>query len=501
MAKKDSLKLDGLTNVHDNMVEVPAEQVNPYASRDYRKKGALPYSQFKEGVDHIPLAYDLTGETEEEREDNWLRNRADRSKIIPKSWLWKLSKLGFITDMLTNPAITVTDEEEKWHIEQYNRESEGYITRWENLNRRQFPPQVFEQMQKPEFRDWWYHDPDGLAVPKGPSVITDPSGMPELVGHATLGRIDRKKGFVQLHISETDKAMELDAEQEIGPHFGTKGQMLDRVLHQGIDQKHKDSGVLPARQQLPSYVKEHQPFSKQAKFYMGWIKMNNPFVVREDKFNWTFDNVLDYMISDESGGPLKTEYDPDSGHIVTIGSHSSILSKFTTKDGRQYTYSKDPSELPYDNKGIFYGESGSGTVLEPIMEYAIELAEKDGIDLTAAVDWDEIDIDEYTALQEREMEGEDVSYEKFVDQELIDDLQYYRLLGLMKFMQDDLGYDGIKYWNQVEDKGASDWSYIIFNPNQFKSLHNQGSFKWGTREEPHRDFMTNTNTNKYRKVS
>ena len=82
---------------------------------------------------------------------------------------------------------------------------------------------------------------------------------------------------------------------------------------------------------------------------------------------------------------------------------------------------------------------------------------------------------------------------------------------MMKFLQDDLGYDGIKYWNENEDKGAPDWSIIIFNPNQFKSIYNKGTFRWSekvtdpeTGKEklvPYRDFMTNTNTNKYRKVS
>ena len=81
----------------------------------------------------------------------------------------------------------------------------------------------------------------------------------------------------------------------------------------------------------------------------------------------------------------------------------------------------------------------------------------------------------------------------------------------MKFLQDDLGYDGIKYWNENEDKGAPDWSIIIFNPNQFKSIYNKGTFRWSekvtdpkTGKEklvPYRDFMTNTKTNKYKKVA
>ena len=62
-------------------------------------------------------------------------------------------------------------------------------------------------MQTEEFRDWWYHDPDGYAVPDGPSVVTemDGSGWPELVLHGTFAVIDREKGFVQMHLKDTDK--------------------------------------------------------------------------------------------------------------------------------------------------------------------------------------------------------------------------------------------------------------------------------------------------------
>ena len=75
-----------------------------------------------------------------------------------------------------------------------------------------------------------------------------------------------------------------------------------------------------------------------------------------------------------------------------------------------------------------------------------------------------------------------------------EDLEHYQLRALSKFIQDDLGYDGIKYTNEAEDVGS--WSYIIFNPNQFKSIHNTGQFNWQSQ-----DFLTKTNTNKYRKVS
>jgi len=483
MAKKDSLKLDGLKNVHDNAIQPPSNQV---ISREYRKRGAIDHPEFEKMIQDAPSqTYD------QQTHEYYLAHRADRYRVKPRNWLMRTAGKGFTPlDYLANPEILVTDEEERFHVEQFNRTAEGFLTRWENVNRMTYPKEAFEMMQTEEFREWWYHEPDGYAVPDGPSVVTemDGSGWPEIVFHGTLAFIDREKGFQLLHLKDTKKFGDPNAEQEIGAHMGSPGQSLDILYGKkfGNEKVMDDSGVLPTRQKFKEAVKGQTPFAPQARWYPGFMKMNNPLIINEELYNWTFDVIMKHLASENSG---QTEYDPETGHeIRNYGSTKpSFLSQHKDDFGNPYTYSMDSDE--YQTSNPTHYPMGSGTALEQILSYAVEIAEEDGVDIKQ-VNWEKADergLDSET--------GKDISlvYEA--------DVEYYRLKGLMRFLQDDLGYDGIKYWNQVEDKGAPDWSYIMFSPNQFKSIYNEGSFEWGTREEPHRDFMTNTNTNKYRKVS
>ena len=75
-------------------------------------------------------------------------------------------------------------------------------------------------------------------------------------------------------------------------------------------------------------------------------------------------------------------------------------------------------------------------------------------------------------------------------------IEYYRMKGLMEFIQKDLGYDGIKYLNDIEDLQAPDWSFIIFDPRQFKSLYNDGSFD--TDDHNFMSEIKSKKTNKYK---
>jgi hypothetical protein len=78
-------------------------------------------------------------------------------------------------------------------------------------------------------------------------------------------------------------------------------------------------------------------------------------------------------------------------------------------------------------------------------------------------------------------------------------IHYYKMHGLIKFINEDLDYDGIIYQNTNEDApgGYGDDSYILFHPWQFKSMYNNGDFKWGRR-----NFLGKTNgKNKYKKVA
>ena len=465
----------GLSNVHENAIQPPVSQVNPSTSREYRKRGAMSFH------DYEALVQGESSKTYDQVTEDWyLTHRSDRFHVKPRNWLMRTAGKAFTPlDYVSNPEILVTDEEEQFHLEEFTKYSEGYLTRWENVNQMTYPKEAFEMMQTEAFKEWWYHNPDGLKVPIGPSVITeaDGSGWPEVILHGTLATISREEGFKLVHLKETDKFGRQDkdglstSEQEIGAHFGSAGHAIDILYgkkggYANLDLK-KDKGVLPARQQFAEAIKNQTPFAPTVKWYPGFIKMNNPLIIREDLYNWEFDVLMKHLASPESSGPSGT---------------TSLLAQ------KGYTYSMDPTEYPDTENPISY-TMGSGSALERILTYAVELADKEGKEIRVA-DFKVADDKGYDKKT-----GEDVT---LVHQA---DVEYYRLKGFMRFLQDDLGYDGIKYWNQVEDKGAPDWSYIIFNPNQFKSIYNKGTFKWGKRGEPHRDFMTNTKQNKYRKVA
>ena len=70
--------------------------------------------------------------------------------------------------------------------------------------------------------------------------------------------------------------------------------------------------------------------------------------------------------------------------------------------------------------------------------------------------------------------------------------------GLIKFIREDLGFDGIKYMNDVEDAQAPDWSYILFDPRQFKSLFNDGTFDTDDHDFLSENIPSKKGTNKYK---
>ena len=173
---------------------------------------------------------------------------------------------------------------------------------------------------------------------------------------------------------------------------------------------------------------------------MGFLKINNPLVM-EDLHSWNFRNVMDYL----------SEY----GYFNRAG------------------YA-NPS---YKGDTKVRGFSGEGSVMEKLASYIDEMS----VIATTRTMEDRLQIAESAVVAD-----DFIKYDE--------DLEHYKLRAISKFIQDDLGYDGIKYTNEAEDVGS--WSYIIFNPNQFKSIHNTGEFNWKSQ-----DFLTKANTNKYRKVS
>jgi hypothetical protein len=173
---------------------------------------------------------------------------------------------------------------------------------------------------------------------------------------------------------------------------------------------------------------------------MGFLKINNPLVM-EDLHSWNFKNVMHYLSV--------------NGYFKRAGFENPM----------------------YKGDTKVAGFNGSGPVMEKLASYIDEMSV---IDTTRTME------------DRRQIAESAVVADDFLRYQ--EDLEHYQLRAISKFIQDDLGYDGIKYTNEAEDVGS--WSYIIFNPNQFKSIHNDGQFNWQSQ-----DFLTRTNTNKYRKVS
>ena len=128
---------------------------------------------------------------------------------------------------------------------------------------------------------------------------------------------------------------------------------------------------------------------------------------------------------------------------------------------------------------------GQGTALEQVLNHARQLYEEDMNKVGYTLDdwnqeWDSMSSGSRAAIH------------------------YYKMHGLIKFINEDLGYDGIIYENTNEDARVDnqdnirgDDSYILFHPWQFKSMYNNGDFKWGRR-----NYLGKTNgKNKYKKVA
>lgn len=530
------LNVEGITNIEQSAVKppdyVPSTYYNsPYKVRDINEAPTYePYSRYRKLGSYSPDEVYDQAYVEADVPFNQRRGesrstsaRSDRMRILPKigTLLYDVfmnmgSKSQTVVDFLSNPDVTVSQEEENAFIqsgeyEEFNKHIDGYITRWETLNSTKYPREALDQIATPEFREWWYSDPIGKKVPKGPSSVIDPSlpkgvALPEIVTHGTYHVISRKDGFIQLNANDFEPKYNEwgeEIEWELGPHFGTPGQALDIVF----EKEGKDNGVLPHRGHLPTYVQQNpQAFIKegeQAKFYPGFLKVNNPLVIPEELGRWTFDEIINYL-SLPAEKKIRMVKDAEGNEKFTIDSASPL-----EKAGFTYSKEHDPNQ---DTLGIPLG-MGSGTAISKISEYAIDLAEQDGVQLSFTQDeleeqwFDMSEEEQQFFLEQQSQEDVSESLDIPIGETLKRDIHYYRNLGLMKFIQDDLGFDAIKYFNQVEDKAASDWSYILFSPNQFKSIYNEGTFKWTDENgKPWKDFMSKTdvppmkrNTNKYKK--
>lgn len=331
------------------------------------------------------------------------------------------------------------------------------------------------------FVNWFYMNGKASAI----SVNVDGKILPKLVHHGTVGRVSPVIGFWDRHMGMDERVISgiknIESEAEKASHFGTLNQAVDIVLNQGLKAKSLSDYGRSKWDTLHNAVyypdkdsQDHLSQTNEAKFYSGWVKMNKPLRM-EDIKSFEFDNILQYL----AGKPERVE--PLVGMPYTQEKES-LMKDFTYSILPPKNMSEDDILKDFQNKGtdfpLLVDHFGQGTALEQVLNYARELYEEDmnrtGVELD---DWNE----EWGNMSK----GEQAS------------IHYYKMHGLIKFIQQDLGYDGIIYENEVEDaEGGGDDSYILFHPWQFKSMYNKGTFS------KKRNFLSKTKRkNKYQKVA
>ena len=305
---------------------------------------------------------------------------------------------------------------------------------------------------------------------EGPTQVTDSviingetKTFPKIVHHGTRGDVSTTVGFWNRHMgsdpSVLARLMKLDgslespieAEQEMAGHFGTVEQARD--ILKGKHRKETRSGD---------------------KYYSGFIKANNLLVMPE-LYHWEFDSVLEHL---QGGVDVKGE--------LFGGKDADGQKFFQRKDAEDWTYDKPDilsevreiklgakpithNPIEFKNDGTNFPRLmeyvGKGTAVEQIMNYAYEMLEKDytreGIELP---NWNK-------------------RFETMLPKEKAE-IHFYKMHGLIRFINDDLGYDGIEYDNKVEDAEGgeeTDPSYILFHPWQFKSIYNHGEYSRNRR--------------------
>jgi len=322
-----------------------------------------------------------------------------------------------------------------------------------------------------DFIDWW--NEGGQS-----SVITvEGSKLPLLVVHGTKGLVVPQIGFWNRHAADLPpieqiasaaggKMTAMGFSRELASNFGTLNQAASRLL--GEDSLEVEGKPLRDPDLLSAVVTH----DNNNKFYPGFIKMNKPLNFERDLGSWDLSTILHYL------------------------SKENLLN---TKEGEKLTYNMIPKFFSsYVGGGATLGQPGvdplmdrfgDGTALKRVLTYAREMYEDDAMNRGIEPDpWEEKGI--YIGSRSTH-----------------EDIEYYSYHGLIKFINQDLGYDGIRYRNEHEDADLTDqpkdWSYILFHPWQFKSYFQdnnpliKGQFKWGRR-----NYMgkTKEKPNKYQKV-
>jgi len=298
--------------------------------------------------------------------------------------------------------------------------------------------------------------------------------VPKLVHHGSIQYISPVQGIGVRHMG-TDlqvlsKLQPIEKEMELPGHVGTVPQAIDIVADKvgikldggAIEHNPEDIQKMLYNHPSPSIPYEAKfkgnegLTSKDAKFYSGFVKMNNPLRM-DDVQVWTMDNVLSELLL---MGEL--HLDASKGWTYDIDA-----------DGALEGWENNMT--PFRKLVNYFGQ---GTAMEQILLYAREKYENDmnnaGIELS---NWNE-EWDDFLPIQKAE-------------------IHYYKTQGLMEFINKDLGYDGIVYKNTAEgvrqlegedleedpntgepvfNPEIYEDSYILFHPFQFKSIYNTGEF-------------------------
>jgi len=307
-----------------------------------------------------------------------------------------------------------------------------------------------------KFVQWWNLGNKASAI----SVERDGAIIPKLVHHGTLGSVSPLIGFwdryMGMDVDVLSGMRKIEDEVEKSSHFGTLNQAIERVLDKQGDGSLNQYGR-SKWDKLQNVIYSPKGGTKEAKFYSGFIKMNKPLRTR-DLGGFELDTLLKYLAG--------------KGGAANGGDEPSLMPDFTYSVSSPGEKDADILE-DFQNDGtkfsLLVDHFGQGTALEQVLNHARDIYEEDmnkvGYSLS---DWNQ-------------------EWEEFTNGEKAE-IHYYKMHGLIKFINEDLGYDGIIYENTNEDARIDnqdnikgDDSYILFHPWQFKSMYNNGDFKWGRR--------------------
>ena len=444
--------------------------------------------------------------------------------------------------------------------EMYENQLYGIIDDYKELNKTAIMPEYIEALHQEEL--WNFLESPSMLSDhpnlKGPTSVLDfKTQLPRLYFHGQKGP-DPIKEFTQQRSMQWSES----PQPEFGAgFFGSAGQALDIVSRIRQEGSEKEGYVLPdpegvdmevqlaelrkkmgaahttgskvTRQGQPSLG--HLPFAgvvnkKQipAKWYAGVLDIKNPLVIEGDIGWWTAWNILGYMSnSPEFYNEPGQDSFPLQVNILQAENRPNYLGKFTYWPEENYFEENAENgnwNIPKEVRDTAY--LGSGTAFQRVMEYAEAHANKEldefgnpktlkGLEVSEMTDEEYMDMyfddmDAVTDYTESETYSSDMSSEEkeaIADAILktpsnyLEDFNYFVNLGLKDFFLKDLGIDGIQFFNSIEDKLVSDWSYIILDGSQFKNIKQRKKAGEGFDKSKRPHMSKYNKQNKYRKVS